>query len=228
MYKTLTFDLAREALGCIIKTYKIKEMKIPYYLCDVVRHTLVKEGCKPRFYHIDDNFFPAENFSENDYILYPNYWGVNGKNVKILTSLYPKLIVDNAHAYYDKPSGLACFNAGHKFGYKDSYLWITDNSSDTNTDIIIDNSAKERQKVFAELHEKYKTTNLLDIDTDSVTSFYPFIYPYLAKTTQEADVLVGQLKEEGKTVYRYWNPLPKSFLEYSFYSRLVPIPILPY
>ena len=227
MYKTLTFNFAREALGYIVNTYKIKEMKIPYYLCDAVRHTLVKEGCKPLFYHIDDDFFPTEEFKEDYYILYPNYWGICGKNVKNLVSTYPKLIVDNAHAYYDKPSGFACFNAGHKFGYKDSFLWLSDNNHGSNTDIETDNQAKERQKIFAKMHEKYKASNLLNINTDSIPDIFPFIYPYLAETTEEADILAGQLKEEGKTVYRYWNPLPKNFLEYKFYSRLVPIPVLP-
>ena len=222
MYKTLTFELAREAVRYLIKTYGIKKMHIPYYLCDVVRHTLAEEGCKPVFYHIDDNFLPDADFNKNDYILYPNYWGVCGKNVKKLVDIYPKLIIDNAHAYYDEPTGIACFNAGHKFGYKNSYLWIKDNHSETCT-TDIDNKATERQKIFTKLHRKYSETNLLNIDTDSI----PFIYPYLAKTTEEADKLVKQLKNKGKIIYRYWNSLPESFLEYKFYSRLVPIPILP-
>ena len=82
MYKILTFNLGREALRYIIKTYAIKQMYIPYYLCDVVRHTLVEENCKPLFYHIDANFFPSEEFPQDDYILYPNYWGVCRNNVK--------------------------------------------------------------------------------------------------------------------------------------------------
>ena len=224
MYKTLNFILARDALRFLIQKYQIKEINIPYYLCDVVRHTLIKEKCKPIFYHIDDNFFPAKNFSQEDYILYPNYWGICEKNVNKLVNTYSKLIVDNAHAYYNKPSGFACFNAGHKFGYEKSFLWFENNNSSKNSDIIIDNSAKERQKAFFELHEKYKTTNLLNIDTDSI----PFIYPCLVKTEEAANKLAKQIKEEGKTVYRYWNPLPKSFLEYKFYSRLVPIPVLPH
>ena len=224
MYKTLNFILARDALRFLIQKYQIKEINIPYYLCDVVRHTLTKEKCKPIFYHIDDNFFPAKNFSQEDYILYPNYWGICEKNVNKLVNTYSKLIVDNAHAYYNKPSGFACFNAGHKFGYEKSFLWFENNNSSKNSDIIIDNSAKERQKAFFELHEKYKTTNLLNIDTDSI----PFIYPCLVKTEEAANKLAKQIKEEGKTVYRYWNPLPKSFLEYKFYSRLVPIPVLPH
>ena len=55
----------------------------------------------------------------------------------------------------------------------------------------------------------------------------PFVYPYLADTEENADKLVSSLNKKGKTVYRYWGPLPKSFNEYKFFLRLVPIPILP-
>ena len=225
MYKTLTFNLGREALRYIIRTYAIKEMHIPYYLCDVVRHTLVKENCKPLFYHIDDNFFPAEEFPKEDYILYPNYWGICSANTEKLVNTYPKLIADNAHAYYDEPSGFACFNAGHKFGYEKSYLWLNNEKIKSLEISEINNSdIAKRKKEFLILYEKYKSTNLLNIDINSV----PFVYPYLADSAKAADNLVKQLKEEGKTIYRYWNPLPKSFLEYKFYSRLVPIPVLPH
>ena len=223
MYNRLIFEYGREALKYIITTFNIAEMHIPYYLCDVVRHTLVKEGCKPIFYHIDKNFFPDSDFSENDYILYPNYWGICGSNIKKLVNIYPKLIVDNAHAYYDKPSGFACFNAGHKFGYKDSSLWIKDENG-TDDFIQTDDSATKRQEIFKKLHDEYGKINKLNPDTNSI----PFVYPCLTDTIKEADDLAKKLKKEGKTVYRYWSPLPKSFLEYEFYSKLVPIPILPY
>ena len=225
MYKIIICHSGHEALEKIIKKYNIKEMHIPYYLCDVVRHTLVKEGCKPKFYHIDDNFYPNKFFPDEDFILYPNYWGICSKNVKKLVSIYPKIIVDNAHAYFDEPKGFACFNAGHKFGYKNSYLWINDGSIKSDNKIIIEgeNDILPRKHKFLELHEKYKKTNLLNINTDSI----PFIYPFLAETIEEADNLVKILKEEGKTIYRYWNTLPENFPEYKFYSRLVPIPILP-
>ena len=223
MYNVSKFNLGREALRQLIQLYKIKKMYIPYYLCDVVRHTLVEESCKPVFYHIDNNFFPDCEFNKNDYVLYPNYWGICEENVKRLVNIYSKLIVDNAHAYYDKQQGFACFNAGHKFGYKESYLWIKSDKNDDIIDIIQDENKELRKKIFLELHKKYSASNLLNIDTNSI----PFIYPYLAKTTEEADKLVKQIKGKGKMVYRYWSPLPKSFNEYKFYSRLVPIPILP-
>lgn len=223
MYSVLEFDLARDALRHIVKTFKIKEMHIPYYLCDVVRHTLVQEGCKPIFYHVDDNFYPIIDFKKSDYILYPNYWGICRKNVKKLVNIYPNLIVDNAHAYYDEPKGFACFNAGHKFGFEKSFLWILQNKNNVDMQII-DETAISRKNQFIELHKKYKSINLLDIDTDSI----PFCYPCLTETINKADELVKNLKKEGKNIYRYWNSLPKSFSEYKFYSRLVAIPILPF
>ena len=222
MYEILKFDLGRNALRYLVETCNIKTIKIPYYLCDVVRHMLVEEGCKPEFYHIDDNFYPAEKFNTDDYILYPNYWGICKENVKKLVSIYPRLIVDNAHAFYDEPSGFACFNAGHKFGYKESYLWIK-STADFQKITLSDEKKELRRSIFLELHKEYGKSNLLNIDVNC----NPFIYPYLAKTINEADELVNELKKKGKTVYRFWSPLPKSFCEYKFYSRLVPIPILP-
>ena len=223
MYEMLKFNLARDALSHFIKLNKIKEMHIPYYLCDVVRHTLVQGGCKPLFYHIDDNFYPLCEFDYNDYILYPNYWGICGVNVKKLTEKYPKLIVDNAHAFYDNPSGIACFNAGHKFGHKESYLWIKSELSGQTYINLLDDNAKLCKEKFLELHNEYKNINKLQINLNSI----PYVYPCMTDTIEEADELVKELKKKGKTVYRFWSPLPKSYGEYKFYSRLVPIPILP-
>ena len=69
---------------------------------------------------------PSQSFKDTDYILYPNYFGICDKNVEILTQKYPKLIVDNAHSFYSKPNGFACFNSARKFlpVYNGSFLWI--------------------------------------------------------------------------------------------------------
>lgn len=220
-YKILYFNLGRECLRHIVKTFGIKEIKIPYYLCDAIRHTLFEEGCKPVFYHIDDDFLPSEEFSKEDFILYPNYFGICTKNIKDLVNIYPKLIVDNAHAYYDNPLGFACFNAGHKFGRENSTLWIKGPTFDIQEQEEIPQIYKER---FLEFHKKYCSENLLNIDIQSITA--PFVYPFLANSVEMADEIAKTLKEQGKTVYRYWNPLPKTFNEYKFYSRLVPIPLV--
>lgn len=195
------FDYARDALRYIIRENNITEIYIPYYLCDVVRHAVVAEGAKPLFYHIDDNLMPCQSFPKENYLLYPNYFGICDKNIDKLVDIYPRLIVDNAHAFYAKPKGFATIYSPHKFK----------------------NSNPDRRKIFDKIHEKLSDKNQLNIDISE--NAIPFCYPFLAKNNTEADNLVKTLQSKGLTIYRYWNPLPKSYNEYKFYSRLVPIPL---
>ncbi len=213
----MKFDYACDALKYLIKIFEIEKIHIPYYLCDVIRHAVVEMGCKPIFYHIDDNFMPFGEFPKEDYILYPNYFGICDKNVKILVEKYPKLIVDNAHAYYAQPSGYASFNAEHKFlpVSKGANLWIGKGENDVKLDL------KRREK-FLYYHNLLKN-NLLTIDIEK--NSIPFCYPYLAPSEKEADELVAKLTKQGLIIYRYWNRLPKTYNEYKFFARLVPIPL---
>ena len=75
---------------------------------------------------------PAREFAENDYILYPNYFGISSKNVHKLMRLYKNLIVDNAHNYFMPDCGLASFNSLRKFfNVKDgAFLYISQLSSE--------------------------------------------------------------------------------------------------
>ena len=212
----MKFKFARDALKFLIQKYSIKELRIPYYLCDVIRHALFEVGVKPLFYHIDDDFLPTREFSEEDYILYPNYFGICDNNVDLLAKKYPKLILDNAHAYYAKTQGFATFDSERKFL-----------ETDFGANLYIGNQKNKitpnwnRRKKFLEFHKILKDKNCLKINLQS--NSIPFCYPYLASSIKEADNFVKTHNE--LTIYRYWNELPKTFNEYKFYSRLVPIPL---
>lgn len=217
----MKFRYARDAFGYLIQKYEIKEVFMPYYLCDVMRHAAVTHGAKPVFYHIDDGFLPVQDFPHDAYVLYPNYFGICAKNVEKLAKLYPKLIVDNAHAYFEKPSGFACFNSAKKFlpVKEGSNLWIKDVCEEC---LSSEKPDFLRREMFLKYHKKL-SDNELNIDVSD--SCIPFCYPYLAPSVEIADKLVEKLTADGKTIYRYWNNLPKSYNEYKFYSRLVPIPL---
>ena len=217
----MKFRYARDAFGYLIQKYEIKEVFMPYYLCDVMRHAAVTHGAKPVFYHIDDSFLPVQDFPHDTYVLYPNYFGICAKNVEKLAKLYPKLIVDNAHAYFEKPSGFACFNSAKKFlpVKKGANLWIKDVCEEC---LSSEKPDFLRREMFLKYHKKL-SDNELNIDVSD--SCIPFCYPYLAPSVEIADKLVEKLTADGKTIYRYWNNLPKSYNEYKFYSRLVPIPL---
>ena len=150
MYNLLKLNLARNALRYIIREYKIEKLYIPYYLCNVIRKSVLKENCKPIFYHIDDNFFPTKNFKKTDFILYPNYFGICDKNIEILENLYPNLIIDNSHSFFSKPKGLACFNSARKFlpVLNGSCLWIKKVSLPLKEDSFYTNTPKNEDEII--------------------------------------------------------------------------------
>ncbi len=129
----IKLNTARNCLRYVIKTYNIKEIFIPYYICPSVLTAVRKENCSIKFYHIDENFYPDMVFDKNSYILYPNYFGICCENVFKLADLYPNLIVDNAHNFYMPHCGLASFNSLRKFfNLKDgAFLNISKNLDET-------------------------------------------------------------------------------------------------
>ena len=112
---SIKLNLARSCLRYVIRAYDIREMYVPYYICPVIFKALREEGCRIRIYHIDEKFFPAQDFGKEDFVLYPNYFGICSMNVKKLSSLYKNLIVDNAQAFYAPHVGLASFVSARKF-----------------------------------------------------------------------------------------------------------------
>lgn len=111
----ILLNSGRNCLKYILRAYKIEQIYIPYYICPVVRQAVNEENVKMKFYHIDKNFLPTEDFAENEYILYPNYFGLCNKQSEILSKKYKNLINDNAHASFAQKNGLASFNSPRKF-----------------------------------------------------------------------------------------------------------------
>ena len=115
MKQLVKLNTARNCLRYLIKAYKIGTIHVPYYICPCIKSTLKKEIVNVEYYHIDDKFMPVKKFKSYDYILYPNYYGICTNNVRELEKQYRNLIVDNSHAFYSKPFGLASFNSLRKF-----------------------------------------------------------------------------------------------------------------
>ena len=109
------FNLGRNCLKVIIRTYGIKEIFIPYYSCKTIWQAIRQENCKINFYHIDKDFMPMCEFPKDTYILYINYFGLFENNCKILAKKYKNLITDNTQAFYAGNYGIAGFNSLRKF-----------------------------------------------------------------------------------------------------------------
>ncbi len=118
---------ARNALKYIIRVFNIKEIALSYFTCPVVYDAAESEGIKILSYEIDDNFMPEDEFSAETFFLYTDYFGISGKNAKILEKKYPNLIVDNAQAFFAPKKGIASFYSPRKFfGLPDGGILISD------------------------------------------------------------------------------------------------------
>lgn len=111
----ILLNSARNCLKYILRAYKIPKIHLPYYICPVVRQAIREENVKMEFYHIDKFFMPKKNFAEDEYILYPNYFGLCDEQSEILSKKNKNLILDNAHAFFAPKKGLASFSSPRKF-----------------------------------------------------------------------------------------------------------------
>lgn len=111
----ILLNSARNCLKYILRAYKIPKIHLPYYICPVVRQAIREENVKMEFYHINKFFMPKKNFAEDEYILYPNYFGLCDEQSENLSKKNKNLILDNAHAFFAPKKGLASFSSPRKF-----------------------------------------------------------------------------------------------------------------
>lgn len=110
----MALNSGRNALRYIVRLYGIKKIAVPFYTCAFVWDALKAENCEINFYHIDKNFMPIVNFAD-DFVLYNNYFGICGQQVKELAKKYKNLIVDNTQALYSLQKGRGAFYSLRKF-----------------------------------------------------------------------------------------------------------------
>lgn len=158
-------NLARNCLRYLIKVYGINEIFIPFYTCSTVWNAIRCENCTVKFYHIDSNFMPVDDFPQNAYILYTNYFGLCFGNCKNLAKKYNNLIVDNSHAFFSDTTGLASFNSLRKFFNvtNGAYLFTGKLLPDT----LVQDTLSLPAALFSQNYEQFVRNELcLDTETD--------------------------------------------------------------
>lgn len=73
----IALNCGRNALAYIILAKKIKRIVLPYYMCDSVIDTCVKLGVAIRYYHIRDDFLPADviDIESDEWLYMVDYYG---------------------------------------------------------------------------------------------------------------------------------------------------------
>jgi hypothetical protein len=126
------FQSARAALRAVLESANTARVLLPAYICDPVIRAVVDAGAMVETYGLDDSLYPRDlphRLSKNTVVLYVNYFGLCGTNVRRLLEVVPRcqLIVDNSQALLTPPTmGFATLYSPRKFvGVPDGGLLVT-------------------------------------------------------------------------------------------------------
>lgn len=118
----------RGGLSLLIRQKQIRKIALPDYLCDVVRAAC--EGAEVSIYPIGADLRPCELHLDDEIWLYlVNYFGqLSREEIREWAERHPRLIVDNAQAYFDLPvPGIDTLYTCRKFlGVADGGFLYTD------------------------------------------------------------------------------------------------------
>jgi hypothetical protein len=142
-YKNLlSLNMGRNALLYLLKAKNIQKLYIPYYLCNSISNMLEKHEFDFVYYHIDADFNPVFNkkLCEGEYLYIVNYYGqLTNDKVICLKQKYGKIILDNTHAFFQKPiDGIDTIYSCRKFfGVPDGAYLSTDSVLDEELEVDI-------------------------------------------------------------------------------------------
>lgn len=137
----IKLNCGRNALAYLIKAKKIRKIYMPKFMCDSCDEVLNNNDVEIIYYSIDLSFKP--NIVDYDgWIYIVNFYGQLSN--EYFLSLGDKVIIDNAHAYFQSPIiGKDTFYTCRKFfGVADGAILYTDK--------IID--VKEQDQSFERMH----------------------------------------------------------------------------
>lgn len=131
----IALNSGRFCLEYILKCRKYSKVYVPYFTCDSAVEPIIKLGIPYEFYQIDKGYHIIDDIvlSENEAVIYTNYWGLQGEYCIQLAKEYGRqLIVDYTQAFFAKPiSGIDTFYSCRKFfGVPDGGYLYTDVQAD--------------------------------------------------------------------------------------------------
>lgn len=133
--QAIALNTGRNCLEYVMRCRGYRKVYIPYYTCEVVLEPFHKLGVSYAYYHINKQLEIAEgiSLSEDEALLYTNYFGLKQVYVEKLARYYGKqLIVDNTQAFFAKPiADIDTFYTCRKFfGVPDGAYLYTDAKAD--------------------------------------------------------------------------------------------------
>ncbi len=127
----VALNTSRNALKYLILARGIQKLYLPYYMCNCVADLCQRSGCDFEYYSIKEDFTPdfSRELGDDEYLYMVNYFGqLPEATIHAWKQRYPKLILDNAHAFFQQPQdGIDTIYSCRKFfGVPDGAYLSTD------------------------------------------------------------------------------------------------------
>lgn len=128
-YADLKLNSARHSILHVCLSANAEKVYLPVYLCESVKVILTRYEFEVVEYNLYENLKPEvtpNELGEKDFLIYPNYFGLNETLVSQVCETYKNVIVDNTQAFYAKPAKDQhfCYSPRKFFGVADGgYLY---------------------------------------------------------------------------------------------------------
>ncbi|WP_239984784.1 hypothetical protein [Sporolactobacillus pectinivorans] len=102
--RALHLNSARYCLEYLLCVKNYKKIYLPAYICDSMLQPVRRLNVDYAFYRIGEDFAPIFNTVPEDdtCLLYINYFGLNGANVRKICHNLKNVIIDNTQAFFDQ------------------------------------------------------------------------------------------------------------------------------
>ena len=116
-HNPILLNTARNCILYIAQQRKIRRILVPYYTCHTVVRALKNDGIEVIFYFIDEDFMPILPYgSQEEYVIYVNYYGIMDEAVERVVKKYKRIIIDNSQAFFSTPhTGVDTVSSPRKF-----------------------------------------------------------------------------------------------------------------
>lgn len=104
--KALALSSGRACLSYLIGQRNIRKILLPDFLCDVVAAACARYGVRMRRYAVGPDLRPASapQPEEDEWLYLVNFYGqLSGEELAEYAARFPRLILDNAQAYFTPP-----------------------------------------------------------------------------------------------------------------------------
>lgn len=127
----LALNSGRACLVWLLRQRSIQKLALPAFLCDCVSEVCRANGVRLRRYPVGPDLLPAEPLTcgEEEWLYLVNYYGqLTPEYLRALSQRFPRLILDNAQAYFAPPLPGAdtLYTCRKFFGVADGAFLYTD------------------------------------------------------------------------------------------------------